>query len=196
MHLSVPPLACPHACNPRSLGTRRSATSLDHCSPRFFSRFVLCIRTTVTTHACIYYGYRCKCTMDIDVNVLETCACTREPHRIQWPGPFTRVDERHSLIQGQSCLRNRCRHCARWSTASFMSEGARNSASRKWQDRFCDFLADSLEFPTLWPPTPLLPRDVCHGRNGYMCLQVTWLCDRFSNCNFEYLLEERNWDVW
>lgn len=138
MHLSVPPLACPHACNPRSLGTRRSATSLDR-EPSLDSYFVY-VQRLRSMHVC---------TMDIDVNVLETCACTREPRGIQWPGPFTRVDERHSLIQGQSCLRNRCHHCARWSTASFMSEGARNSASRKRQDRFCDFLADSLEFPTL-----------------------------------------------
>lgn len=72
MHLSVPPLACPHACNPRSLGTRRSATSLDHCSPRFFSRFVLCIRTTVTTHAYMYYGYRCKCTRNVCVHARTT----------------------------------------------------------------------------------------------------------------------------
>lgn len=66
------------------------------------------------------YMYVCVC--------LCLCACTRGgPRGIQWPASFTRVDERHSLIRAQSCLRNRSRLCARWSIASSTSEGARET---------------------------------------------------------------------
>lgn len=54
------------------------------------------------------------------------------------------MDERHSLIRAQSCLRNRSRHCARWSTASSASEGARATFPPEiWHETmivFVDFL--------------------------------------------------------